>query len=459
MKYLQILLVLFIFQISNLYGQQNITWLEIYGGTEGEAPRDIIQTPDGGYIFTGYTHSNDHDVSGNNGERDIWVVKLTNQREIEWQKCLGGSDWDIGNKIFSLDDNSYMILGSTKSSDGDITGNHGDYDGWLIKIDLDGNILWQSCYGGDGSDIFRDICQTIDGGYIVVGSSESDYINGMATGNNGSSDCWIMKLDNLGNIEWYKIYGGHHEDGMKNIMEANDGGYIVAGTTWSNDGDIIGFKGGTDGWILKLDDIGNIEWNKCYGGSGIDLLTSIIKVNNSYLITGHTDSEDGDITNNHGGNDVWVFEIDNDGNIEWQKCYGGTGSDLSSKILSTIDGNLMITGSTSSWDGDVFGQHGQYDFWIFKIDSQHDIIWQKCIGGWGADRGYDILEADENIYTIIGMTKSYEGDMPFNYGYRDDICLLEIAEYVPDVPMGSAGIIITILLIVGVFVVRRVRSV
>lgn len=456
MKYLKILIILFVFQISSLYGQQNITWLEIYGGTLADAPRDILQTPDGGYIFTGYTHSNDHDVSGNNGERDIWVVKLTNQKEIEWQKCIGGSDWDQGIKIISLDDNSFMILGVTKSSDGDISGNHGGYDGLLIKLDLDGNILWQTCYGGEGHDYFSDISQTSDGGCIIVGSSRSDFIDGISTENNGSSDCWIVKLDNLGSIEWFKIYGGHHEDAMRNIIETDDGGYIVAGSTWSNDGDIIGFKGGTDGWILKLDDIGNIEWNKCYGGSGMDRISSIIKLNNSYLLTGHSDSEDGDITNNLGGNDVWVIEIDNDGNIEWQKCYGGTGGELSSKILQTIDDNFIIVGSTNSWNGDVAGQHGQFDFWVFKIDHQHNIIWQRCIGGWGADRGYDILETEENVYTIIGTTKSFEGDIPFNYGYRDDICLLEISEHVTVVPIGSVGVIITILLILGAVIIRRV---
>ncbi len=430
MKHIRILIIIFAFHITNLYGQQNISWIEIYGGSDWDDSRDLLQTIDGGYIFIGFTHSNDVDVSGNNGERDVWVVKLTSQREIEWQKCLGGSDWEIGNKIFYLNEYSYMVLASTKSNDGDITGNHGDYDGWLIQLDLDGNILWQTCYGGEESDLFRDIYQTSDDGYIVVGSSRSEYINGVATGNNGSSDTWIMKLDSLGSIEWYKIYGGYHEDVMNNVMEANDGGYIVAGTTYSNDGDITGFKGGTDCWILKLDDTGNIEWKKCYGGSGLDYTSSIIrKGNDRYLIAAYTDSDDGDITNNNGGKDVWIFEIDNLGNIEWQKCFGGSLTDQPSKIRSTIDGNLIIAGNTWSNDGDVSGLHGQVDIWILKIDSQHDIIWQKCIGGYGDDRAKDVLETEENIYSIIGRTNSNEGDIPFNYGHKD-ICIFEIAETV-----------------------------
>ncbi|OFY47783.1 MAG: hypothetical protein A2W85_13345 [Bacteroidetes bacterium GWF2_41_31] len=426
MRHIYILIIIVCFHINNLYGQQDITWIDIYGGTGWDGSSEVQQTIDDGYIFIGWTHSNDINVSGNNGERDVWVVKLTSQREIEWQKCIGGSDWEHGSKIFYLNDTSYMVLATTKSNDGDVTGNHGDYDGWLIKLDLDGNILWQSCYGGEQSEYFQDICQTNDGGYLVVGSSRSNYINGTATGNNGSSDSWIMKLDSLGSIEWYKVYGGYHEDVMNNVMEANDGGYLVAGTTYSNDGDVTGFKGGTDCWILKLDATGNIEWNKCFGGSDNDYSSDIIrKGNDGYIVAAYTGSEDGDITNNNGGYDLWVFEIDNLGNIEWQKCYGGSLTDQPVKIRLTIDGNLIITGNTWSNDGDVSGLHGQVDIWILKIDSQHDIMWQKCIGGWGDDRSSDVLETEENIYTIIGITNSYEGDIPFNYGDKD-ICLFEI---------------------------------
>lgn len=430
MKTINILILFIFLQQSYIIGQPDITWLRTYGGSQTDVAVSLCKTFDGGYIFTGTTASSDGDVSANNGERDIWVLKVTSQGEMEWEKCFGGTDWDHASKVIVLSDSTYLVAGSVKSTNGDVIGNHGDYDGWLFKLDNSGNMLWQKCFGGEGTEYIYDIKQTIDGGYIMVGTNSSEYINGVATGNHGSLDYWIVKLDSLGNYDWQKTYGGYHEDGPRQVLIEDDGGYIVAGTTWSNDGDITGFQGGMDFWILKLNAFGDIEWKKCYGGSGIDSGSSIISINNSgWIIAGNTDSDDGDVTGGHGDDDIWVIKIDETGILEWQKCFGGSLSDLAVRIQETLDGDFIIVGRTSSYDGDVSGMHGYYDIWVFKMNNLNEIIWQKCIGGIFGETGMDLVENENNVFTIIGSSSSYDGDMSYNHGW-EDLCIFNLDETV-----------------------------
>lgn len=431
MKRIYILMLLFILQQSSLVGQPDITWVKSYGGSLQDYGRNICQTIDGGYIITATTASNDGDVTGNHGERDLWVIKLTSQGEMEWQKCYGGSDWESGAKVFLLNDSTYMVTGSAKSTDGDVIGNHGGWDIWLLKIDINGNILWQECYGGSGVEDIYDIDQTTDGGYIFAGYTTSEYIEGELTGNQGMEDYWIVKLDSLGVIQWHKLYGGSHTDVARSVLSIDTSGYFVLGSTGSSDGDISCSHGASDFFLLRLNMVGEIVWSKCFGGSDQEDAGSIIELNNSgWLLVGCTDSDDGDVTGNHGGNDVWILKIDYSGIIEWQKCFGGSLSDQAFYIQETLDGNYIITGNTASDDGDVTGLHGvQRDIWVFKMDDQHNIVWQRCIGGTRMDRGYHLVETEENIFTLLGYCYSFDGDLTFNHG-RADICIFNLSETV-----------------------------
>jgi len=169
---------------------------------------------------------------------------------IEWQKCLGGTSEDIANSIKQTSDGGFIVAGHAGSKDGDVWGNHGDYDYWVVKLNSSGGILWQKCLGGQDWDVAYSIQQTSDGGFIVAGYTESYY--GDVWGNHGGSDYWVVKLNSSGDIEWQKCLGGTYTDIAHSIQETSDGGFIVAGHAGSKDGDVSWNHGNYDAWVVKL---------------------------------------------------------------------------------------------------------------------------------------------------------------------------------------------------------------
>ena len=188
---------------------------------------------------------------------DYWVIKLDSIHNIEWQKSFGGSNVDNGLSIQQTNDGGYIAAGFSNSNDGDVTGNHGGYDFWIIRLDSLGDLSWQKSLGGSADDYGLTIQQTFDGGFIAAGSSLSN--NGDVTGNNGGSDMWIVKLDDTGNITWDKTLGGSLEDNAYSIQQTLDSGYIVVGNSNSTDGDVSGSNGDYDYCLFKLTSIGNIS--------------------------------------------------------------------------------------------------------------------------------------------------------------------------------------------------------
>jgi hypothetical protein len=246
-----LLLLLFILVGFYSFAQPSINWQKCLGGSiDREGGLSIQQTADGGYILSGRTESNNGDVSGNQGNSDAWVVKLTSLGVIQWQKCLGGSGPDEGFSIQQTIDGGYILAGRTESSDGDVSGNYGGSDAWVIKLSNLGAILWQKCLGGSLYDIGSSIQQTTDGGYILAGHTYSS--DGDVSGNHGDSDAWVIKLSNLGSIQWQKCLGGSLNDTGSSIQQTTDGGYILAGQTRSNNGDVSGNQGSADAWVVKL---------------------------------------------------------------------------------------------------------------------------------------------------------------------------------------------------------------
>jgi hypothetical protein len=345
-----------------------IQWQKTYGGSGEDKAGSVQQTTDGGYIIAGTTYSSDGDVTGfHGGYSDYWVVKTDDSGIIQWQKTYGGSGADWGWCIQQTTDGGYIIAGNSNSNDGDVTGNHGGADYWVVKTDPLGNLQWQKSYGGSGNDEASGIRQTLDGGYIVAGYSYST--NGDVTGNHGGSDFWIVKTDPSGTLEWQKSYGGSdNEENGYGIQQTIDGGYIIAGITNSTDGDVTGKHWGTDYWVVKTDPLGNIQWEKALGGSSDDAGLGIEKtVSGDFIIVGWTMSNDGDVTGNHGGTDYWAVKTNPSGIIQWQRTFGGWGEDWGMNIQATSDGGFILTGMSNSIDGDVTGNHGNSDYWIVKL--------------------------------------------------------------------------------------------
>ena len=430
MKKLTLFLAVNLFLIQVNAQTPDIEWQKSLGGSYGDFATSIQQTTDGGYIVAGYSYSNDGDVTdhrGLEGWADFWVVKLDNTGDIEWEKSLGGSDHDFGNSIQQTTDGGYIVAGSSSSNDGDVTGYHGRSDYWIVKLDSTGNIEWQKSLGGSDDDEAYSIQQTTDGGYIVAGGSWSN--DGDVTGNHGNVDFWIVKLDITGNIQWQKSLGSSTHDGASSIQQTTDGGYIVAGSSTSNNGDVSGNHGSDDFWIVKLDNTGNIEWQKSLGGSSLDKVSSIQQTTDGgYIVAGGSSSNDGDVTGNHGDRDYWIVKLNSTGDIDWQKSLGGSGIDWATTIQQTTDGGYIVAGFSESNNGDVTGNHGNGDYWIVKLDSTGNIQWQKALGGSGQDAAYSIQQTTDGGYVVAGYSESFDGDVSGNHGISD----FWIVKLVPD---------------------------
>ncbi|UUX92556.1 lectin like domain-containing protein [Methanoplanus endosymbiosus] len=391
-----------------------ISWQKCFGGSDYDYSRSIIQTSDDGYIATGSTESTNGDVFGDHGSTDVWVVKLNSEGVFSWQKCLGGSSADSGNSIAQTTDGGYIVAGTTESYNGDVSGKHSYQDVWVVKLNSAGSMTWQKCLGGTSYDYGKCILQTSDGGYIVAGYTGS--LNGDVSGNHGYSDGWVVKLNSTGSLTWQKCLGGSDYDYFKNIVQTSDGGYILVGYTKSTNGDVSGNHGNYDIWVVKLNADGNLLWQRCLGGSNTDEGNIIIQSSDGgYVITGETYSHDG--TSNK--EDIIVAKLDADGNTLWQKFLGGSLSDIGNSIVQTSDGGYILTGETYSLNGDVSGNHGSSDVWVVKLDSSGNFIWQKCLGGDESDSGESIVQTSDGGYIVAGYTKSTNGDVSGNHGSSD----------------------------------------
>jgi hypothetical protein len=253
-----------------------------------------------------------------------------------------------------------------------VRGFHGGVDMWVVKLTSTGDTVWTKCLGGTGNEFAQSIQQTTDGGYIVAGYTFLAN-NGDVSGNHGGMDFWVVKLTSTGSITWAKCLGGSDNDIANSVQQTADGGYIVAGSTQSNDGDVSGSHGIGDMWVVKLKNNGDIDWQKCLGGTGGQTAYSIQQTaDGGYIIAGNSSSINGDLWlcyKNHGSNDYWIVKIDETGTIQWQKTFGGSGTfDEAQSIRPTKDNSYIVAGYTNSPNnGNVSGNHGSYDFWVVKM--------------------------------------------------------------------------------------------
>jgi hypothetical protein len=427
-------LLFIIISVNNLKAQApNIQWQKTFGGSLNDRGNYISKTNDGGYIIAAKSKSSDGDVSINKGGDDVWLIKLDSLGTIIWEKSLGGYSGEDPNTIYQTVDGGYIFYATTLSNDMDVVGLHmdsifpsPDYDGWLVKTDNVGNIQWQKCLGGTDSDFGIEMSLSSDNNFILA---EEIYSNdGDVTGWHGEDDYWFLKVDTSGNILWKRAYGNSDFDTPGTCTETTDGGYLIGGASSFNFG---GFHGNPvfsqDIGLVKVDSAGNKIWSQCYGGSNGEYPYSIIPGSNGgfYMISECT-SDDGDATINYGGSDVWIVNADSTGSIIWQRSYGGSYDDIPSQVIKTTDGGLVIVSTTSSHDIWVSNHHGQYDMWIFKLDSMGTLEWEKTLGGSLDDLAFSVVETDDDGLLICGSTTSTDDDVTFNHG-EEDVWLVKLA--------------------------------
>lgn len=349
----------------------SLEWQKTYGGTAEDRGYGLVQTLDGGYALFGYSKSTDGDASENAGGRDFWVIKVDNIGSVIWQKSHGFIGSDYGTKMISTLDNGLLLVGvidvtSSAGLGNDRAVQHAGGDYWAIKLDANGNKLWRHYYGGNLADTPNAVIETSDGGFILVGTADSTDVD--ITNNKGSYDIWVVKISNTGTILWEKSFGGAEIDSGFAIINTSDGNFLITGDTRSSDQDITTNNGAADVWILKMSPTGNLLWQKTIGGSSFDVGRAICRAQEGgFFIAGSSRSEDGDMTINQGQNDGLIMKISNDGTLEWQKTIGGSNIDFFYGITQLSNGNVIAVGDSMSEDGDITINKGFTDVLITTI--------------------------------------------------------------------------------------------
>ncbi len=328
---------------------------------------DIILSQDGeSYLIIGsYRPRITSPTGGNIGKNDYYVMKIDALGNEIWSKTYGGTQHDHGYAIVETSD-GYILAGTSSSSDGDVVDHIGFNDYWLVWINENGTIETTKSYGGMDSDQLSSMIKTGDDNLILSGHSHS-FIN-----QGHEADFWIIKADLNGEIIWDYSYGGSELEFSPQVIEIEAGNIIIAGQSRSNDFDVPGDNhGDTDFLAIRLDTEGSIVWSKSYGGSGWDRIYAIEEGNNNdFYLGGFTRSNDGNVANNHNGgtNDYWITHIDRtNGTLLWQDNFGGTGGDILKKIVSTAN-ELYIGGYSFSNDIDIDeDNNGSSDYWLLKI--------------------------------------------------------------------------------------------
>ena len=406
-----------------------IDFTQTLGGSKNDDAKAIINTSDGGYAILGSTQSMDGDVTDKNDESfDYWLLKFDGEDNLQWSKTYGGSQNDHGFDLVQSTDGGYAVLGYSQSSDGDVSENFGMSDFWISKMDAEGNLLWQKSYGYVGGDAGTVLTPTHDGGYLLTG-----VLDAFASGGEGNTglkhpggNYWMIKLDAAGNKEWSRHYGGYFTDTAYGTVQTEDHGFIIVGSSDSYELEWFENKGTYDFWVIKIDQNGELVWHKNYGGAGIDEARAITASGDgNFIIVGDSRSSDQDVPENKGSADLWMMKINGEGGILWSKVYGGSGFDVGRSVMHTSDNGYLISGSSKSGDGDVGLNQGSNDAWILKTDNEGNLMWQKSVGGSNLDFAFDAIQKPDNTIVAVGNSASDNGDISNNKGL-DDLLIIKL---------------------------------
>lgn len=442
MKHFLILIIAIVLHFFSFGQNMETTWQQCFGGSEPDYAYDMAVVGNG-YLIVGGSTSTDGNISGNIGMGDGWLVKVDTGGLMEWEKSIGGTDGDYIFRIIPTQNNNFYLLASSSSSDVDISNDPypDSEDFWIVKIDIDGNIIWDKIVGGSYGDIIWNGSPTLDGGVVAVGWTYSN--DGDVSVHYGGADTWAVKISSEGELEWDFTIGTDWIDKGQAILATSDGGYLIASNSSIHE-DAIGnitctphSYGWAEGVLFKLDSNLNVEWQQCYGGSNHDGITALIEVSDGYVFGAYVNSNDGDILGWHGANDIWIVKLDFIGNIVWQNPLGGSRSEFISTLLLTDDESIIIPGYTQSNDGNVSGNHTMseydYDIWFVKLNNEGDLLSQQCFGGAGSELiNFGVVKKSDNNFVIAGQTDygpSYDvGCTPHGGNWDEDYWVFEIQD-------------------------------
>jgi hypothetical protein len=393
----------------SLVGASSEMWSKTYGNGK-ETGYSLIETADGGFAIAGGTGS--FGAGGN----DFWLVKTDAAGDMEWNRTYGGAEHESANALIKTSDGGFAMAGDTHSFGA------GECDFWLVKTDANGNMEWNRTYGGLGYDYAKSLIETSDGGYAIGGSFQLDHEDPFS-----DQDFWLVKTDSYGNMEWNKTYGGPGYD-YADVVETNDGGYLLAGGAgrWLVESKV---------WITKTDEQGNIEWEKRYGGQEHAGAKSVVKTSDGgYALAGYLSQ------------DFWLIKIDGSGNINWNQTYSKSGVEEAYSLVVTSDGGYALAGITTG----AIGKQSYIDSWMVKTDSSGNEIWSQTYGGTGDQYLYSLIETSNGTFALAGFKTS-------TYAGPPDLWLIKTDEYgnIPEFPLWTPTLLVLVVFAVVVVIYKR----
>lgn len=403
--------------LSAAIAQPAISWQNTYGGSADEEILAAEQTPDGGYILVGYTNSDDGQVTGQQGNSDLWVVRTDATGALLWQLALGSSATERGHAVANTSDGGFIVAGTAEDQGGDVSAIIGDGDIWLVKLNSTGSVQWENTYGGTSFEEPRAVVQASDG-YVVSGYTESD--DAMVNGYHGSGDLWVFKTNANGTLQWQNALGGTDTDEALGMRLTSDNGVIIAGSSKSTNGNLTQNNGGTDVWLVKLNASGNVQWQSVYGHTGDEYAVDVVqRADGGYTFVAASNSQGGQVTQNFGNYDHWLVHTTDNGVLQGETSYGGSGDDIPFAMQATPDGGFVLAGYSASDNGSVTAALGGLDFWVVKTNATGVLQWQRSLGGSDDDIAHAIVATNDAGYLVAGLTSSNDINVTHARGGQD----------------------------------------
>ena len=407
MKPMKIKLLLLIFLIGLLIKTEaQGTFQKVSVGVD-DYIFSIKQSSASQYVALGYTQS------FGAGAFDFYLLKFDGDGNLLWNKAYGGPENDLGYSVIPTLDSGFLMLGTSQSFGA------GSADVLLIKVDNAGEIEWSKTFGGFAWDDGFEMDQTDDGGYIIAGRTTSYGA--------GSGDVYLIRLDANGEYIWNKTFGGFNNEDAQQVIQTTEGEFVIVGHTTSYG------AGNADVYLIKTDGTGDLIWAKTYGGANFDYGNSIEQTSDGgFILTGNTNSFG--LVNA----DVLLMKLDNDGNVSWTKTYGGTETDYGHYVKQTNDGGFVIAGQSNSWNGD------NIDAYFIRTDNQGDTLWTKVFGGPGDDFSNAIDFGHDGGFVSVGNSWSF-GNNSRGYLIKmddpgDSNCFQHITTTIVNSPQLQTGI-------------------
>ena len=358
-----------------------LLWNKTYGGIMDDRGTCVIESSDGGYVITGFKHI------GDNGDMDAWLIKTNKDGEEVWNKTYGGSTHEYGYSVAQTTDGGYIITGLYHTETAIFA------DVLLIKTYPNGTQEWNNTFSGESTyDIGNCVLQASDGGYIIVGQTG-------AIGVNGNTNLWLIKANSTGDLEWQKTFGGPYADLGYWVIQSSDGGYVITGYTYSYDAGI-----NKDLWLIKTNSTGDLEWNKTIGGGANDEGRCVVQANDGgYIIAGSTNSYGTD------NQEVWLVKTDQNGNHLWNQTYGVSNWDEGHCVMQASDGGYIITGGINAVPLVTMSIRNAVvsDVLLIKTDENGNEAWNQSYGGTGNDMGNSVIQDSNGDYIVAGFTSTY----------------------------------------------------